>query len=325
MLTTFHTHSLFCDGGMMPENYIKSAVRKGFSAIGISSHAPVFIDTHWNMKAGKLKEYITNIQNLKEKYRGKIQIYLGLETDYYPGCTDYRNYPGIDYTIGSVHFFRHCAANNPLPEEPVQCRDDALISDSRHSFCKHQKTKHYEPNCFSPDPKRSCKYADCYLAIDGTADEFRKTLDIGFSGNIRALVEKYYLLLAEMIEKQTPCILGHLDVLKKNNLNNRYFNEYETWYRSIVRDVLTMIRKHSVIVEVNTGGIARGYTKEMYPSDWILQLICEIEIPIMLNSDAHHPDLIDAYYAEAGQKLKSIGFTHQRILFDGIWQDVPLD
>ena len=50
----------------------------------------------------------------------------------------------------------------------------------------------------------------------------------------------------------------------------------------------------------------------------------EHDIPVVLNSDAHRPDMIDAYYPQAVKKLKAVGYTHQKILLDNIWQDFPL-
>lgn len=275
MLTTYHTHSLFCDGKLMPEDYILTAISKGFTAIGISSHAPVCFETDWTMKPEKMDDYMHSVLALKEKYRGKLQIYAGLETDYYPGCRDYRKYPGLDYTIGSVHFIHHQQSNQ-------------------------------------------------YMALDGTHDEFIKTRDIVFDGEVRYLIEKYYTLLIEMVQNQTPDILGHLDIIKKNNKGNRFFNEFEPWYREAVEQALDVIQKQNVIVEINTGGISRGYTTELYPSDWILAAMRQRDIPVMLNSDAHHPDTIDVYYPQAREKLKSAGYTQQRILLDNSWQNVPL-
>lgn len=104
MLANYHTHSAFCDGEMMPEDYVLAAVRKGFSAIGFTSHAPVPFCTDWTMKPENLDKYIENINDLKKKYKNQIQIYTGLETDFYPGSADFRNHPGVDFTIGSVHF-----------------------------------------------------------------------------------------------------------------------------------------------------------------------------------------------------------------------------
>lgn len=275
MLATYHTHSVFCDGKMMPEDYVLAAIKKGFGAIGFTSHAPFLFDTGWTMKPEKLGRYVELISMLREKHKAQIQIYAGLETDFCPNCKDFRNYPGIDYTIGSVHF----------------------IYDEKN---------------------------DRYMTVDGPIDEFRELLAGVFNGDARALVETYYNQLAEMIKKQPPDVLGHLDIIKKNNGNNLFFDETDLWYRKKVEEVLNIISKNNVIVEVNTGGISRGYTKDLYPSGWILKLMREMDIPVVLNSDAHHPDWIDSYYDEAIGILKSSGFTHQRVLFNGCWQDVVL-
>ncbi|NLM10337.1 MAG: histidinol-phosphatase HisJ [Clostridiaceae bacterium] len=275
MLSTYHTHSVFCDGEMMPEDYVVAAIKKGFSAIGFTSHAPVLFNTDWTMKPENLCKYIDTIKGLQEKYKEQIQIYTGLETDFYPNSRNFGDYPGIDYTIGSVHF----------------------IYDEKN---------------------------DRYLTVDGPAGEYRDLLHNVFNDDIRAFVETYFDRLGEMIKMQPPDIVGHLDVIKKNNTNSLYFNETDKWYRNKVEEILNIISKTNVIVEVNTGGISRGYTSEVYPSEWILKLIREMDIPVVLNSDAHHPDLIDSYYTEAVKILKNIGFTHQRVLYNGHWQNVLL-
>lgn len=259
----------------MPEDYVLSAVKKGFTSIGFTSHAPVLFETDWTMKPTNLPIYIDLINSLKGKYKNEIQIYTGLETDYYPGCKDYRDYPGVDYTIGAIHF----------------------IYDE-----KNRK----------------------YMALDGSIDEFIETLDITFNGDIQALVEVYYDLLREMLKTHTPDILAHLDVIKKNNINNQFFIETDSWYRKQVEELLKIIKKNNVIVEVNTGGISRGYTTDVYPSSWILRLMKQMDIPLVLNSDAHHPDWIDTYYNNALDIIKKSGYTHERILYDGHWQDVIL-
>lgn len=275
MITNYHTHCAFCDGKMMPEDYVLSAAKKGFSSIGFTSHAPVLFETDWTMKPANLPIYIDLINSLKGKYKNEIQIYTGLETDYYPGCKDYRDYPGVDYTIGAIHF----------------------IYDE-----KNRK----------------------YMALDGSIDEFIETLDITFNGDIQALVETYYDLLREMLKTHTPDILAHLDVIKKNNINNQFFIETDSWYRKQVEELLKIVKKNNVIVEVNTGGISRGYTTDVYPSSWILRLMKQMDIPLVLNSDAHHPDWIDTYYNNALDIIKKSGYTLERILYDGHWQDVIL-
>ena len=44
--TNYHSHCSFCDGKAPMEEFIKEAIRQGFSAYGISSHAPLPFATH---------------------------------------------------------------------------------------------------------------------------------------------------------------------------------------------------------------------------------------------------------------------------------------
>jgi histidinol-phosphatase (PHP family) len=138
------------------------------------------------------------------------------------------------------------------------------------------------------------------------------------------MVKAYYSLLTEMISKRPPDIAGHIDILRKNNAGDRFFSEKFQWYRLAVETALNEIKNKGIIVEVNTGGISRGYTTEVYPSVWIMKMMREMKIPVVLNSDAHNPDWIDAYYEKALTMIKSAGYTTQRVLIDGVWQDVKL-
>jgi histidinol-phosphatase (PHP family) len=62
------------------------------------------------------------------------------------------------------------------------------------------------------------------------------------------------------------------------------------------------------ILEVNTGGIVRGTSGALYPSEWILRECLKREVPVMINSDAHRPGQLDGFYGEAAVLLKKIGF-----------------
>ena len=79
MLANFHTHTTFCDGKNTPEKIVIAAIERGFSAIGFSGHGYTPFDLRYCMKdtAG----YVVEIEELKRKYKSKIQIYIGVEED----------------------------------------------------------------------------------------------------------------------------------------------------------------------------------------------------------------------------------------------------
>ncbi len=88
----------------------------------------------------------------------------------------------------------------------------------------------------------------------------------------------------------------------------RYFSEEEAWYRDLVMELIEMIKKQDVIVEVNTRGIYKKRSDDLYPGQWILKILKEKQIPITLSADAHKPEELDGYYPEALEILRKIGF-----------------
>ena len=95
-----HTHTSFCDGKNTAEEMILSAIEKGMTSIGFSGHALTEHDKSYCMSFENTLKYRDDILNLKEKYKDKIKIYLGLEQDYF----SVKPIIETDYLIGSVHY-----------------------------------------------------------------------------------------------------------------------------------------------------------------------------------------------------------------------------
>ena len=96
----YHTHSVFCDGKDSPEELVKAALNKGFFALGFSSHSYTEMDKSFAMSASEAEKYRAELAALKEKYKGKIELYCGIEQDYFSDEPTY----AYDYVIGSVHY-----------------------------------------------------------------------------------------------------------------------------------------------------------------------------------------------------------------------------
>lgn len=114
--TNYHTHSCYCDGKGKIREYIETAISKGFTHLGFSGHAPVPFDNTFAISQDKYKNYCNEISLLKEEYRDRIKIFLGLEIDYIPGILDnfstLINEGNLDYCIGSVHLVNKNNDNN---------------------------------------------------------------------------------------------------------------------------------------------------------------------------------------------------------------------
>ncbi len=108
IITNYHTHTVFCDGRAEPVCYVEEATRKEMTALGFSAHAPVNFPTHWTINPMRVGVYHDEINRLKEVYAGQLDIYCGLEADFFPDISGevralYAGY-SWDYIIGSVHF-----------------------------------------------------------------------------------------------------------------------------------------------------------------------------------------------------------------------------
>lgn len=105
-----HTHCTYCDGQNTPEQMVQAAIEKGFCCIGFSSHGFTGFDTSYCMAAGAEADYKKEVLSLREKYKGKIEIYLGCEVDYEADT----GAAGYDYVIGSVHYLRTAGGYLPV-------------------------------------------------------------------------------------------------------------------------------------------------------------------------------------------------------------------
>jgi histidinol-phosphatase (PHP family) len=143
---------------------------------------------------------------------------------------------------------------------------------------------------------------------DSPPEELERGVAETFGGDVRAAVEEYYRLMTAMVSTAPPDIIGHFDLIKKNNRGAEYFSEEEPWYRAAVLRTLEAVAASPSILEINTGGIVRGTSGALYPSEWILSECLNREIPVMINSDAHRPEQLDGYYGEATAILEGVGF-----------------
>ena len=95
-----HVHTVYSDGHDTPEEIVKAAVERGMTCVGFSDHSYTPFDESYCMKRGSVRDYVSEIGALKEKYAGQIKILCGVEQDYYSDePTDM-----FDYVIGSVHY-----------------------------------------------------------------------------------------------------------------------------------------------------------------------------------------------------------------------------
>lgn len=128
MKQNLHTHSLFSDGDNSLEEMALAAISKGFSSLGFSDHSAISGCDDWCMPREKYREYFSECERLKEKYEGKLEIYIGLEMDV---LSEMCEYP-LDYAIGSCHYVVKNGKKIPIdytPEELIKGANEYFGGD----------------------------------------------------------------------------------------------------------------------------------------------------------------------------------------------------
>ncbi len=275
-LTNYHSHCSFCDGRAPLEYFVKEAVRQGFSAYGVSSHAPLPFATRWTLDRSDVQAYLAEIARLKELYADSIELYAGLEIDYLdessnPSVDFFQQLP-LDYRIGSVHLLRS---------------SEGEIVD-----------------------------------IDVHKERFKELLPEYFENDVRALVEQYYATLTRMIELGGFDILGHADKMSYNASYCLPGLLDLPWYQELIHAYFELIASKNLMVEINTK--AYNDMNVLFPNQRYFPLFKQLHIPVVVNSDAHYPDRINAGRMEALQILKEAGIQEVMELHQAKWQAVPI-
>jgi len=294
--SSLHTHAVFCDGKDDVETMCRTAYEKGLASIGFSSHAPIGktgLKTFWHMKDEKLGNYIDEVNAARLRWEGKLPVYLGLEVDYIKGLRSPLDRDikdlNLDYAIGAVHYLT---------------------------------PPHGE-----------------LFTVDGPLEELENGILDGFDGDGESMMSAYLNSVMEMVTLGGFDIVAHLDLVRKNHKlerspafrerQARWFDVENEGYMRRVEEIARAIFFAGLVVEVNTGGINRGYITDTYPSLAVLRLLRKYKIPVTISSDAHCADNLDGHYREARQILLDAGYT-SHVLFEGrkngkpIWIERPL-
>ncbi len=113
--SNLHTHTIFSDGvGSLRDN-IESAISKNMTSLGFSDHSFTACDTSYCMKLSDYKNYRKAISDLREEYKDKLPIFLGIEKDYYSELDS----SDFDYVIASVHYIVENGVCYPIDHSPA--------------------------------------------------------------------------------------------------------------------------------------------------------------------------------------------------------------
>lgn len=97
LLGDFHTHSTLDDGKSTLEE-MAAAYDLGLTHLGFSGHSFEEYGQDFCLSRANVPVYLETARKLQEAYRGRMEVFVGMELDYFG-----ENPGGLDYVIGSVH------------------------------------------------------------------------------------------------------------------------------------------------------------------------------------------------------------------------------
>lgn len=135
ILSDFHSHTDYADGKNTPEEMVLSAIELGISEYGISEH--VYMpnppsEEYFGMDESKFEKYVLELTELKEKYRGKINLHIGTEVD---GMGKKLR---AEYVIGSTHVLEKDGEMLTVDDSEETLKDacERLFSGDWYKLCE---------------------------------------------------------------------------------------------------------------------------------------------------------------------------------------------
>ncbi|MEG2791301.1 MAG: histidinol-phosphatase, partial [Odoribacter sp.] len=157
---------------------------------------------------------------------------------------------------------------------------------------------------------------------DTKPERFQKLLEEHFQGDLRRMVTLYFDASMRMVEMGGFDFVGHADKISYNaGLCDPTITD-QVWFQKRLRDYFALIAEKGLMMEINTKAyLSKGC---FFPHIRYFRLLKELNIPVLVNSDAHLPELVNASRNEALQFLKDAGFETVRELHQGVWKEVEI-
>ncbi len=266
-----HCHSTYCDGKNTLAEMATAAAAQGLKTLGFSGHSLSFEDTPYGMSAPEFAAYTAEIRALQTQWAGTLDVLYGIEWDYYS-----------------------TALHDPTEDDTFPNLVHAPNIDFDYWIGSVHCLRH--------------PTTGVYYTIDWHAEMLQRCIDEAFGGDALAMVEAYFATVGKMASHR-PTILGHFDLIKKLNQDASFFDENHPRYLAAALSALSAARQYGCVLEINTGGVFRGYRTDFYPGERMLAAWQKMGGRITITADAHSADSLRFAYKEAATAAKRAGFT----------------
>lgn len=133
--------------------------------------------------------------------------------------------------------------------------------------------------------------------IDGKFLGFKERMGQYFDGDIEYVVKTFFSQMMAMVEEGGFDIVGHMDKIGFNASQYRDGIDEEPWYDKLVIDLFENIMDHHLVIEINTKAWLQR--NRFYPNLKYFGMLKRFNAPVVVNSDAHYPTLLNNGRMEA--------------------------
>lgn len=274
MKCTLHTHTLGFDGRNSVNEMVNHARRLGFDTVGISNHFIV----NPIIKDTKMYKYSV--------HGGYSNIYSSCFEEAYS-----RFIPHYDLELNRV------AEQNP---------DMKILRGMEVDF--------FEDSAWRDEFERAVRVLEPdyiigavhFIEYNGTLTNSHdwKNAD---AATRDIILKSYWNKFKTATESGLFTFMAHIDLPKKAGIGRA-----EKWIEYENRAVESVARMHGAI-EINTS-YYRSYCYEPYPSNRILEMIKNANVPVLISDDAHEIKNIGRHFDEARQLIKNFNLkTFEKI------------
>jgi len=167
------------------------------------------------------------------------------------------------------------------------------------------------------------------FTVDEPAESFAANMRL-LEGDANAVWREYYRNLSAMIAQGGFDIVGHFDIVRKNNAGGRYFDEDSPAYHAAALEAASLLAGKDLIVEINVGAMARGSMSSPYPSLPILRELRRRGVRITFSADAHAPEHLGLHLDAARALAVAAGYKEISVLGRGPtgamgWTEIGID
>jgi histidinol-phosphatase (PHP family) len=135
------------------------------------------------------------------------------------------------------------------------------------------------------------------IDIDGKYSDFKVRMGKYFNGDIEYVVKTFFSQMMAMVDEGGFDIVGHMDKIGFNASQYSENIEEEPWYDKLVIDLFENIMDHQIVIEINTKAWLQR--NRFYPNLKYFGMLKHFNAPVIVNSDAHYPTLLNSGRLEA--------------------------